>query len=225
MIDSDCKEVNSYSETVLKKLRNLKKKLLKIEKYETLSQEELNQDQILLIKQKSFVVSVIKELEDLNSHFLTLEESDKIRRDKLEEIRNEEIQEIINNKVQEARKIPKENLKKLLRIIGILQERLEYAEFYLSAKDFKVLTSLAKELVTEGKGPDLALGLVEGSASSKGYKGYSWKVLVEMIDGLKTPGVNSIPGSKMSFFVEDSSLGTAGVTANLNSNSTPNQRK
>jgi hypothetical protein len=225
MIDGDCKEVNSYSETVLKKIRNLKKKLFKIEKYETLSQEELNQDQILLLKQKSFVVSVIKELEDLNSNFLNLEKLEKIRLDKLEEIRNEEIQEIINDKVQEARKIPKENLKKLLRIIGILQERLEYAEFYLPAKEFKVLNSLAKELVTEGKGYDLALGLVEEPASGKGYKGYSWKVLVEMIDGLKAPGVNSTSGSKMSFFVEDSSLGTAGATANPNSAPTPNHRK
>ena len=194
------KDSNPYIETVLKKIRNLKKKLQKIDKYEELNKEELNSDQIYLLEQKSFFRAVMKEMEDLTSFFLNLEIQDKDRLTTLEKQREEQVQELINEKVLQAQKIPKENLLKLLKLIGILQSRLEYAEFYTSPKEFKVLSCLLKDLVTEDKGHDLALGLINEDTTK--YMGYSFLNLVQMINGLKVP--NKANGSKMSFFVEDS---------------------
>jgi hypothetical protein len=74
--DGNDEKVNKYLNIINKKLRTLRKRMNKIEKYENCDVKELNADQITTIKKKSEVSSLIKEFEDLHKQYTLFDQQD-----------------------------------------------------------------------------------------------------------------------------------------------------
>ncbi|RKP20892.1 hypothetical protein ROZALSC1DRAFT_27660 [Rozella allomycis CSF55] len=83
---------NNYIDVVNKRLRTLRKRLVKIQKYEQQSQGKesgsLNEDQIKAIEKKSEVETLIKELEDLIKNFnaIEMEEQRQAKKNKRQQV-------------------------------------------------------------------------------------------------------------------------------------------
>ena len=60
---------NPYSESLGKRLKALKKRIMKIEKYQETPFEELNPDQIQALEKKPMLEFAIKELEELSKTY------------------------------------------------------------------------------------------------------------------------------------------------------------
>ncbi|OAJ42576.1 hypothetical protein BDEG_26019 [Batrachochytrium dendrobatidis JEL423] len=64
---------SAYTDAVNKRLRTLRKKLLKIVKYEQSNPDDLNPDQLLSVRRKPEIVIAIKELEDFSAQIAVID--------------------------------------------------------------------------------------------------------------------------------------------------------
>ncbi|KAJ3207113.1 hypothetical protein HK099_000347 [Clydaea vesicula] len=125
-VDLDSK--NNYILQVQKRLRTLKKRQIKIEKYELIQDKStLNQDQILAIKKKPEVDSLVKELDEILSAFLKTEKSDAkiLKEEKL--TFEKEVRAEFRNKEFNLKKANQEKIVQILRLYYILNNILPNA--------------------------------------------------------------------------------------------------
>ena len=158
---ADRDQKSQILDAVGKRLRTLKKKLQKIQKYET-SISTLNPDQVQAIEKKDAILLAIKELEELNKSLESIQLEMDLAQLEMSENREKEILAKIDDAVQEAKKIPKSSTCTLLKWIGLLNDRLEPAEFYLESNLFICLSSLHKVLCSD-QGYDIAQSLLNHS--------------------------------------------------------------
>lgn len=181
------------SDALAKRLRTLKKKLLKIQKYEQMT-DELNSDQKQAIEKKDAIMLAIKELEELNKSLVIIQEESVAAQAQLAENRQKDFEAAIDVAVQEAKQIPVNQTCTLLKWIGLLNERLEYAEFYLEPNLFICLSSMHRMLCSD-QGYDIAQALLKKDKTE--FLGYTYDHLVKTIESLTLP----VKTDKMSFFV------------------------
>jgi hypothetical protein len=60
---------NGYQEALGKRIRTLRKRLTKIEKYEELPRDQLNEDQLQALDKKPILAFAMKELDELAKQF------------------------------------------------------------------------------------------------------------------------------------------------------------
>ena len=185
---------NPYLDALGKRLRTLKKKLQKILKYDQLESSKLNLDQIQAVDRKEAIVLAMKEMEELSKSFLIIQQDLILLESKKEDDRQQELSLTIESAVTEAKKIPKSLTSTLLEWIGLLNDRLESAEFYLDPTLFNSLLSLHK-ILCSNEGYDHAQALLSKSESI--FMGYSYAHLAKTIESLTLP----VKSDKMSFFV------------------------
>ncbi|KAJ3084622.1 hypothetical protein HDU99_009381 [Rhizoclosmatium hyalinum] len=133
---SHCRGV---AETVAKRLRNLQRRLAKLETYEALPVKDLEKDQIEAIARKGEVAATIKELEEV-AKALTLAEAEEVK-DTKEKLRLAKMTEDLKvaTSVMEAQNVARENLRKsmelsfalstLLPNISVINVRLTDAQY------------------------------------------------------------------------------------------------
>ncbi|KAI3645938.1 hypothetical protein MP228_008866 [Amoeboaphelidium protococcarum] len=110
-----------YSEIVQKRLRTLKKRLAKIEKYEEQLQagvdNKLNDDQLAAVSKKGEVLALIKELEDMAALIADKETEDKRAAKKKLKADNIAQNKLIQESVQQAVSLENEKIQTLCRLI------------------------------------------------------------------------------------------------------------
>ncbi|TPX69999.1 hypothetical protein SpCBS45565_g02096 [Spizellomyces sp. 'palustris'] len=109
-----------YVEVVNKKLRALKKKLTKVEKYEQLEKKDLNQDQIQALERKPEVVSAVKELEDVVKQIAVTEaEESKVQQQKQQAL-EQTAQLRVERAVQEVKAASSRTTREILQLFYVL---------------------------------------------------------------------------------------------------------
>ncbi|KAJ3286323.1 hypothetical protein HK104_009105 [Borealophlyctis nickersoniae] len=115
---------NPYIEAINKRLRTLKKKLTKVEKYEAMDKKDLNADQIQAVQKKPEVASAVKEFEEIIKQLETVgAEEAKAALDK-EKVAQQQEQLKIAEAVKEAQNASQESTMRLLQLLFVLNVSL-----------------------------------------------------------------------------------------------------
>jgi len=108
-------KVNKYINIVNKKLRTLRKRMNKIEKYENCDKKELNSDQITAIKKKPEISALIKEFEDLHKQYTVFDEQEQKEEETNKKLQEERLVKEINEKVENEKKLHSSQLQYLFK--------------------------------------------------------------------------------------------------------------
>ncbi|KAJ3033071.1 hypothetical protein HDV00_006803 [Rhizophlyctis rosea] len=110
---------NPYIEAINKRLRTLKKRLAKVEKYEQEDSISLNPDQIVAIDRKPEVVAAVKELEDVFKA-LSVVELEEARAARIEQEAREAAKQVeIARAEQNAKAAADEHLRELIKLLHL----------------------------------------------------------------------------------------------------------
>ncbi|KAK7203603.1 hypothetical protein BZA70DRAFT_69568 [Myxozyma melibiosi] len=112
---------NPYIETVQKRVRNLQKRKLKLDKYEeqaaTPDALKLNADQLLALKQKDQVIFPLKELDDLTKSFKIFDDEAKTSKLAAAHARKSEIASAVAQAKQAAKAEERERIRVLVKFL------------------------------------------------------------------------------------------------------------
>ncbi|ORX55407.1 hypothetical protein BCR36DRAFT_581429 [Piromyces finnis] len=132
-------KVNKYINIVNKKLRTLRKRMNKIEKYENCNDEELNTDQISAIKKKPEVSLLLKEFEDLHKQYTIFDEQEKREQEVNKKIQDERLLDEVNKKVELEKKMHSSQLQYLFKASYALNIEINTRKFTFSNAELNAL--------------------------------------------------------------------------------------
>ncbi|KAJ1558909.1 hypothetical protein HK096_006581 [Nowakowskiella sp. JEL0078] len=141
---------NNYLEAVAKKLRALRKKLQRTEKYEAMLKSDLNQDQIQLVAKKSELLNLIKEFEDLTKILVSTDAEEQATNKKILKIAEAvEAKKIFDAVQEEMVNNSNKAQKNILRLLYVFNVALPNSSALtsISAEQFNALNNF-KSLVT-----------------------------------------------------------------------------
>eukprot|EP00833_Pecoramyces_ruminatium_P014061 jgi/Orpsp1_1/1188093/evm.model.d7180000062395.1 len=140
-------KVNKYLNIVNKKLRTLRKRMNKIEKYENCDIKELNADQISTIKKKSEVSALIKEFEDLHKQYTLFDEQDQKEQETIKKLQDEKLVKEINEKVENEKKLHSSQLQYLFKISYALNVVINTRKITFSHSELNALSYVRNVLL------------------------------------------------------------------------------
>jgi len=145
-INSD-EKVNKYLNIVNKKLRTLRKRMNKIEKYENCDVKELNADQITTIKKKPEVSALIKEFEDLHKQYTLFDEQEQKEHENNKKLFDEKLVNAINEKVENEKKLHSSQLQYLFKVSYALNVVINTRKITFSQSELNALSYVRNVLL------------------------------------------------------------------------------
>ncbi|KAI8912537.1 hypothetical protein EDD86DRAFT_201630 [Gorgonomyces haynaldii] len=139
----------SFVEIASKRLRNFRKKLAKIEKYESQDPSTLDKDQLAAVQKKEHVLNMIKEFEEVQAQLVTLEQETEKKAQVQEKKRQGQLKILLQENAQEVKLQFQEFFNYTLQVqycLGILLPSLAHRNVYVSPEEFHVLSALKHEL-------------------------------------------------------------------------------
>ncbi|KXS21169.1 hypothetical protein M427DRAFT_312838 [Gonapodya prolifera JEL478] len=218
----EAKSKNLYVEAISKRLRNLKKKLGKLEQYDAVPKDQLNVDQQQALSKRPELQATFKELEDIVKQFNLLD-AEEIKAEKVaREQREKEEQAKIERAVHDEKRQNDINTSTLLRTIIALNRLTAIPQtVQLSPEQWQTLVYFKQVLTGEGTLDirfELFLGLYVGVTSTLPGCSVSTVWL-----GLQfTTSRNTSPSHRSHSFLLFPTLIS---TASLNSSSTPHHHQ
>ncbi|KAJ3337246.1 Wiskott-Aldrich syndrome protein member 2 [Gonapodya sp. JEL0774] len=146
----ESKSKNGYVEAISKRLRNLKKKLGKLEQYDVVPKDQLNADQKLALSKRPELQATCKELEDIVKQFLLMD-AEEIKAEKAaRDLRDKEEQSKIEKAVHDEKHQNDNNTATLLRTIFALNRlNAPPATIQLSPEQWQTLAYFKQILTGE----------------------------------------------------------------------------
>ncbi|ORX82944.1 hypothetical protein BCR32DRAFT_292333 [Anaeromyces robustus] len=132
-------KINKYLNIVNKKLRTLRKRMNKIEKYENCDKAELNADQITTIKKKSEVSALIKEFEDLHKQYTLFDEQEQKINENLKKSQEERLANEVKEQVENEKKLHSAQLQYLFKASYALNVLINTRKFAFSNAEINAL--------------------------------------------------------------------------------------
>jgi len=132
-------KINKYLNIVNKKLRTLRKRMNKIEKYENCDKTELNADQITTIKKKSEVSTLIKEFEDLHKQYTLFDEQEQKENENFKKSQEERLANEVKEQVEKEKKLHSSQLQYLFKASYALNVLINTRKFTFSNAEINAL--------------------------------------------------------------------------------------
>ncbi|KAG4093956.1 hypothetical protein H8356DRAFT_947913 [Neocallimastix lanati (nom. inval.)] len=215
--DGNDEKVNKYLNIINKKLRTLRKRMNKIEKYENCDVKELNADQITTIKKKSEVSSLIKEFEDLHKQYTLFDQQDQKELEVNKKLQEEKLEKKIKEEVENEKKLHSSQLQYLFKVTYSLNVVINTRKIAFSQSELNALSYVRNLLLGSNEidknneqktDAEILLEKLYEKSTEECYEGVTYKDVNDLVDLiLNPPHVNKKDNSQgLSFFSQDANV-------------------